>query len=243
MSSTETSSGVETQGIDASRESYRFGLTASLSIAYLVLAIGCLIQWQGVSLWRRLDLLSGGYFALRFLGSVFSLVSSRRVFQSQPLRREWWGQTSNPGIVRWVILLMICDLAVFLDYGHWHLVRALDKPFLRGLGLGLYLVSVVWQIWTDSYLARHFRDGRASETPTVVGPFRHIRHPRYGAAILGKLALALVFASVLGWLMLLPWTLLLLDKVRAEEAHLHRVFGPRYEVYASKTARLLPGVY
>lgn len=231
---------LETPG---TRESNRLGLTAALSLTYLGLAFACLIQWHGTSPWARVDLFSGGYFMLRLLGSLHSLVSSRTAFRSHPLRREWWGQTSNPGIVRWVILFMICDLTVFLDYGHWHIVPALERPPLQGLGLGLYFVSVAWQIWTDSYLARHFKDGRSGEGPTVVGPFRHIRHPRYGAAILGKIALAIVFASLPGWILLLPWMLLLLNKVKAEETHLRRIFGARYEAYARKTSRLLPGVY
>ena len=223
--------------------SNRLGITTILSLAYLLLALACLVQWRAASPWPRVDLFSGGYLALRLFGSVHSLVSSRRAFRSRPLRREWWGQTSNPAIVRWVILLMLCDLTVFLDYGHWHIIPALERPLLQALGLGLYFLAVVWQIWTDSYLARHFKDGRSGETPTVVGPFRHVRHPRYGAAILGKIALALVFASLPGWLLLLPWTVLLLNKVKAEEAHLRRVFGTRYEAYARKTSRLLPGVY
>ena len=159
------------------------------------------------------------------------------------LRREWWGQTSNAAIVRWVILLMLGDLLVFLDYGHWRVVSSLDRPTLQAAGLGAYLLAAVWQMWTDAYLARHFTDERSREIPTVVGPFRHVRHPRYAAAIAGKIAFPLVFGSVFGWLLLGPWMALLLHKVWAEEAHLRRLFGWRYQEYAERTARLLPGVY
>lgn len=221
----------------------RFGVTAALSIAYLLFAFACLIQWGTTHPWSRVNLFSGGYFALRFLGTLHSLASSRRAFRSRSLTREWWGQTSNPTIVKWVILLMSGDLTVFLDYGHWHVASSLERPALQVLGLALYLFTAVWQIWTDSYLARHFKDDRFQPSPTVAGPFRHIRHPRYAAAILGKIGLALVFASLLGWLLLLPWTVLLLNKVNAEEVHLRKMFGAGYEDYARKTSRLLPGIY
>jgi protein-S-isoprenylcysteine O-methyltransferase Ste14 len=226
----------------ANRGSDRFGVTAVLSLAYLVLAFGCLIQW-GPRPWVRVDLFSGGYLALRVVGALCSLISARQAFRSKPLTREWWGQTSNPAIVKWVILLMLGDLMVFLDYGHWRIISWLERPVLQGLGLALYLFSAVWQVWTDSHLARHFNDDRFEQGPTVVGPFRYIRHPRYAAAILGKIALALVFASLLGWLLLLPWIVLLLHKVRAEEVHLREMFGAGYDAYAQRTARLLPGIY
>jgi len=224
-------------------ESNRLGLTAVLSVVYLFLALACLVQWGAAHPWARVDLFAAGYLAIRFLGSIHSLISSRRAFQSTSLRREWWGQTSNPAIVKWVILLMLGDLLVFLDYGHWHLMPSLEGPALQSLGLGLYLLAVAWQIWTDSYLARHFNGDDFREAPTIVGPFRTVRHPRYAAALLGKIALALVFASLMGWLLLLPWTLLLLNKVRAEEVHLRKIFGSRYDAYAQRTARLVPGVY
>ena len=225
------------------QESGRVAITGALSLAYLLLALACLLQWGTARPWGRVDLFSGVYLGLRLLGALHSLASSHRAFRSRSLRREWWGQTSNAATVRWVILLMLGDLMVFLDYGHWHVVSSLERPALQGVGLGLYLLAAVWQIWTDSCLARHFSDERSQEAPTIVGPFRHMRHPRYAAAILGKIAFALVFASIFGWLLLLPWTVLLLQKVIAEEAHLHKLFGSRYQEYAERTARLLPGLY
>jgi len=225
------------------REPNRLGLTAILSVVYLSLALACLIQWNAPHPWARVDLISAWYLGTRLVGSIHSLISSRRAFQSRSLRREWWGQTSNPAIVKWVILLMLCDLLVFWDYGHWHLIPSLERPALRCLGLVLYSVAVAWQIWTDSYLARHFSADDFPRVPTMIGPFRSVRHPRYAAAVLGKIALALVFASPVGWLLLLPWTIVLVHKVRSEEVHLRKIFGAHYDAYAKKTARLLPGVY
>jgi hypothetical protein len=55
-----------------------------------------------------------------------------------------------------VMLLMAADLTIFLDYGHWLLVPELKQPVLRSFGLGLYLATSVWKVWTDIYLARYF---------------------------------------------------------------------------------------
>jgi len=79
--------------------------------------------------------------------------------------------------------------------------------------------------------------------PMNEGPYRFVRHPRYAAAIAGKVAMALIFASSLGWLLVVAWGLLLLNKIAVEERHLRSLFGPRYDAYARTTAKVVPGIY
>lgn len=221
----------------------RLWTTAFFSFAHLGAALACLVQWNSLNPWSRLDVFSGTYLGLRAIGSIHSILSSRRAFRSKPVLREWWSVSSNPHHIRWVVLLMICELLVFLDYGHWHSLRSLERGAFQGLGLGFYVFSASWQMWTDACLAKYFTSYAISQAPIKDGPFRHVRHPRYAGALAGKVALALVFASAVGWLLALAWTVLLLTQIRAEEAHLSRLFGAQYELYAQRTARLLPGIY
>lgn len=245
-----------------------FWKTAIPSLLYLALALACLVRWDAPRPWSRLDVFSGAYLLLRLLGSIHSIVSNREVFGSEETRREWWALTSDPGGIKWVMVLMAADLTVFLDYAHWRLTPALDRASLKSLGLALYLLASIWQMWTDGYLARYFARLQPAEgpergaegpleagpgprrprpvepaKPIREGPFRYIRHPRYAAAIAAKIAFALVFASALGWALTAAWALLLTRKVGIEEAHLRRVFGAEYEEYARRTARMLPGIY
>jgi protein-S-isoprenylcysteine O-methyltransferase Ste14 len=76
-----------------------------------------------------------------------------------------------------------------------------------------------------------------------VGPYRFVRHPRYAAAIVGKVAMALTFASLFGWLLAIAWGFLLLNKIAVEEKYLRHLFGARYELYARNTAKVIPGIY
>jgi hypothetical protein len=69
---------------------------------------------------------------------MHSLVSSRGVFDSKPVMREWLGARIRP-LSPLVAFLIVADLAVFLDYGHWRLVPALEQPLLKTLGSALYL--------------------------------------------------------------------------------------------------------
>jgi len=220
-----------------------FVLTTLSSLAYLFVAFACLVNWSAHAPWSRISFFAWGYLTLRFLGTIHSLYSSRAAFRLQPLRREWWALTSEGGKPRWVVLLMALDLAVFLDYGHLHLLPVLDRPTLEALGLGLYFGVAVWQVWTDEYLARHFNQPQSKPLPMENGPYRYIRHPRYAAAITAKVAVGLVFASVLAWPLALAWAFMLVRKVDLEEVRLRTLFGAQYEAYARRTAKLLPGVW
>jgi protein-S-isoprenylcysteine O-methyltransferase Ste14 len=220
-----------------------FWTTLLLSLGYLALALGCLIRWGTPYPWLRVDLFSGGYLMLRFLGSVHSLVSSREVFLSKPVMQEWWALNSDPAGPQWVMFLMALDLVVFLDYGHWRLTPWLVRPELQAVGLALYFAVTLWQIWTDGYLARYFDQSKKPPLPMNHGPYRYVRHPRYAAAIIGKAAMALTFASPFGWLLVIAWALLLLNKIAIEERHLRKTFGPRYESYAQTTAKVIPWIY
>jgi protein-S-isoprenylcysteine O-methyltransferase Ste14 len=220
-----------------------FGKTLACSLAYLGVAVACLIQWRSPHPWARVDWFAGVYFALRFVGSLHSMVSSLGAFRSNRLREEWWALNSDPAGPRWVMVLMALDLVVFLDYGHWQLTPGLARPGMQIAGSTLYLVVTIWQIWTDSYLARYFNENGQPLLPMNYGPYRYVRHPRYAAAIVGKVAMALTFASLFGWLLALAWGLLLVNKIAVEEKHLRKLFGLRYESYAQTTAKVIPGIY
>ncbi len=217
--------------------------TLLCSLAYLALAVGCLVQWSSPHPWARIDWFAGTYFALRLAGSLHSILSSLGVFRSGTLRQEWWALNSDPAGPRWVMVLMALDLVVFLDYGHWQLTPWLARPALQIAGTGMYAVVTFWQIWTDSYLARYFNKNQQPLVPMNKGPYRFVRHPRYGAAIAGKVAMALTFASLPAWFLVVGWGLLLLNKIAVEEKHLRKLFGVPYESYARTTAKVIPGIY
>lgn len=222
------------------------GKSLVYSLAYLGVAIACLVQWNAGRFWARIDWFAATYFGLRFMGSLHSIISSLGVFRSETLREEWWALNSDPEGSQWVVdvmALMALDLVVFLDYGHWRLAPWLVRPTLQIAGVVLYLVVTLWQIWTDSYLARYFDRNQQPPLPMNEGPYRYVRHPRYAAAIAGKIAMALIFASLPGWFLALAWGLLLLNKMSVEERHLRQLFGVRYESYARSTAKVIPGIY
>jgi len=221
----------------------KFWTTLTASLGYLVLALLCLVQWGTPHPWARVDLFAGGYLGIKLLKVFHSVWSSRSVFRSKSVMRKWWGLDSDPKGPKWISILMMLDLTIFLDYGHWRLLPDLQRSGLQSIGLVLYLATSIWQVWTDVYLARFF-NGREPEMPPMTrGPYRYVRHPRYSATIIAKVALALTLASVFGWLLAVVWSVILLRQIGAEELHLKTVFGSEYEAYSHTTARVIPGIY
>jgi len=139
--------------------------------------------------------------------------------------------------------LMAADLFVFLDYAHGPLILSLAYPALQAIGLALYITVSVWQTWTDAYLAKFFSEYEVPPRPMNIGPYRFVRHPRYAAAIMGKAAMALVMASIVGWILVIAWGLLLMKKITVEERYLRQLFGSEYDSYAQSTAKVIPGIY
>lgn len=140
-------------------------------------------------------------------------------------------------------LLSAGDLLVFLDYGHWHLAKGLAQPVFQGIGLSLDVIAVAWLMWADTHLARHFRCAMSRRGVMQDGPFHYVRHPRYAGVLAIRVAMALVFASVVGWLLAFVWLLVLLRRIRLEERHLQTLFGGEYAAYSRRTPRLIPGIY
>jgi protein-S-isoprenylcysteine O-methyltransferase Ste14 len=222
---------------------WKFWLAMGASLGYLVLVLLCLIRWGTPDPWARVDFFAGAYLIIKLVNTFHSVWSGRAVFRSKSVLREWWALDSDPKGPTLLRVLMLLELTIFLDYGHWHLVPQLRQPLLQSFGLLLYLGTSIWQIWTDVYLARFFNRKEPEMPPMAQGPYRYVRHPRYSAAVIAKIAVALIFASVFGWLFAAVWSVILLRKIQVEERHLRTVFGSKYEAYSQTTAKVIPGIY
>ena len=205
-------------------------------------ALACLWQWGSPRPWSRLDILSGGFFALTILWMAGTMVLHSSFFRCPEVVEEVFGKNFDPNMLIWITMISAADLLIFLDYGHWRLVLPLEKPALQASGLVLFLVAGLFLFWADTYLARHFANDLSKRKVIDEGPFRFMRHPRYASLLVGRIAYALIFASIIGWMLAVVWLVLILHRVRLEEAHLRGIFGADYDAYAARTARLFPRI-
>src|ERR1044071_8103052 len=116
----------------------------------MLLSLACLRQWGSAEPWARLDVFSGTYVALNVLFRILAYFRERgRVQRSRTVVREASGLTFDPRSAFWLRVLTLSLPFVMLDYGHLHLVPALENPLLQSVGLGLYLLAELGWVWVD----------------------------------------------------------------------------------------------
>jgi protein-S-isoprenylcysteine O-methyltransferase Ste14 len=150
---------------------------------------------------------------------------------------------------RWVLVafLLVSLLAAYVPAwcdraGFW----TIDGDAVRWLGVALYAAGGALRLWPVFVLGRRF-SGLVAIQPghrlVTDGVYRVIRHPSYLGLIVNALGWALAFRSVLGVLLVAPAVLILLGRIRSEEALLQSQFGAEYDAYRARTRRLVPGLY
>ena len=217
--------------------------TTLFFVIYYFVALGLLRQWHSPHPWSRLDAFSGGYLLIGLIWGAAATRFHRAIFRSKEVLEEASGKKYDAKMLWMITALSLGELAVFLDYARWRLVPALVQPALQWLGLALALAGALWLLWVDTYLSRHFAGDLAARQIMSDGPYRFVRHPRYVALLVSRVSFSLALASILGWLFALGWLIAILRRIRLEEAHLRGIFGADYDAYASRTARLIPGLF
>jgi protein-S-isoprenylcysteine O-methyltransferase Ste14 len=169
------------------------------------------------------------------------------------------GSTSRDGATRRTIMLMIVP-AILAATAVSYLVPA-GSP-LRLAGAGANAGSVTWPVvaglavmwlglairtWAIVVLGRSFRTTVEIDADQLVvarGPYRWVRHPAYT----GVLLLAAGYGLAMGnWLSLLITVTMpavaMLRRIGVEETALVETLGRPYEVYRTRTKRLVPGLW
>lgn len=227
-----------------SQSSRKSGFILALFLCFYVAAmLACLRQRGTAHPWSRLDVFSGGYIAISLCWIAASLRFMSFFLGPKDVASELSGAAFDPVLLKAISVLSVGELSVFIDYGHLHLLPVLERALLQGLGLALSLAGCVWLIWTDRYLLSHFAKGLTERSLLTTGPYQLVRHPRYAALAVSRLAFALALASPLAWGFFALWMIFILRRIRLEEVHLKGIFGNTYDAYAARTARLIPGLY
>ena len=150
---------------------------------------------------------------------------------------------------RWVlaVFLLIGLIGAYVPAwcdrtGFW----IIDGDAVRWLGVALYAAGGALRLWPVFVLGRRF-SGLVAIQPghrlVTEGIYGVIRHPSYLGLLVNLLGWALAFRSVIGVLLTALTVLILVGRIRSEEALLQSQFGPAYDAYRARTWRLVPGLY
>lgn len=146
----------------------------------------------------------------------------------------------------WVVVAVAMSLGVFLSYA----LPAFALPAAIGLyfaGLIIFLAGIALRWYAIRYLGRWFtvNVAIAHDQPLIdTGPYRHVRHPSYTGALMAFLGFALTMDNLASLLVVvLPSFAVFSWRIHIEEQVLARAFGVRWDGYAKRTKRLIPGIY
>ncbi|MGZ5935613.1 MAG: methyltransferase family protein [Rhizomicrobium sp.] len=122
------------------------------------------------------------------------------------------------------------------------LPRASLSPPIEALSTTIVLLATLASVVVAFRLGRAFSILPQARSFVASGPYRLIRHPLYLAEQIGTWGLMLQYVQ--------PWAVLIalaslaaqFPRMHYEEQILHETF-PEYAAYASRTKRLVPGVY
>jgi protein-S-isoprenylcysteine O-methyltransferase Ste14 len=150
---------------------------------------------------------------------------------------------------RWVVPA-ISVLSLFLAWLPPYLdgrdLWVLQHPIIPYVGLILYVLGSLLRLVPVFALGRRFsglvaiQPGHRLETD---GIYRFIRHPSYAGLLILVTGLVLIFRCWIGLVLVAAIFVILLARIKSEEALLAATFGEEYEAYRRRTWRLVPWVY
>ena len=125
-------------------------------------------------------------------------------------------------------------------------IGALDSDLVHGIGAGLFALGLAGMVVSQAAMGDSWRVGTDPAERTLLvthGAFALVRHPIYTSLFAAFAGLALVVPNAVALASVALWAWAVQVEVRRiEEPHLREVHGARYEAYAARTGRFLPGI-
>jgi protein-S-isoprenylcysteine O-methyltransferase Ste14 len=187
-------------------------------------------------LWEYLGLFGGFSLAGAFLADP-ELAQERMRPGGKPLDRRY----------SLLLILFVAHLVVAgLDSGRYHWIapvpRALQLCGLAAFAVGLGIAT--WAMTVNRFLSSVVRIQKERGHQLVTGgPYRWVRHPTYGAAVLFLSSSGIALGSWVAVPLTLPLLIFVLFRTVTEDAFLKKNLSG-YEEYAARVrARLVPGVW
>jgi protein-S-isoprenylcysteine O-methyltransferase Ste14 len=156
-----------------------------------------------------------------------------------------WLMLTRPKAVARQDGLIPTTIAFFGTYAVWlmpFLPRADNPPAVQMASAAIALVGSLSIIFAVVYLGKSFSIVPQARKLVVGGPYRIVRHPLYVAEEIAIVGVLMQYAWYAALLFLVVHLALQIRRMAYEESLLCAVF-PDYEIYAQRTARLIPGLW
>ena len=150
-------------------------------------------------------------------------------------------------IVAVVLIFILFGALIFLPFADRHGVGVMiGNQAARWSGLVLVGLGLVLIFWSGVALGKMYSAEvtiQKNHQLVTTGLYRYIRHPRYLGVIFVAIGLSLLFRSWIGLVVSIPLLVVLLSRIKDEEAVLYEEFGLEWEAYCKQSWRLIPYLY
>lgn len=148
---------------------------------------------------------------------------------------------------RIVATLLLLFALVFLPFADRRsLVIMAANDVSRWAGLALFIIGMGFVFGSGLALGRLYSaDVTLQDNHHLIthGLYRYIRHPRYLGGVMLGVGMSLLYRSWIGLLGSFAFIVLILFRIRDEEAFMHAEFGQVWEDYCEGSWRLIPPLY
>ncbi len=183
--------------------------------------------------------------------ALFGATVGYQISQSKEALRGGKGQedkfVSRQRITRFVVTGMLLGALVFVPFADRRSIAVLpSSPLARWLGLVLATLGMGLIIWSGLALGKLYSPEvtiQKDHRLITFGPYHHIRHPRYLGGMIQGIGLSLLFRSWVGMVLTLLFIVIILFRIKDEEALMHQEFGQEWEAYCKRSWRLIPFVW
>jgi len=150
-------------------------------------------------------------------------------------------------IVRIAVTLLLFIGLVLVPYADRRsLLVMADSSILRWCGLLLATLGLGLIFWSGLTLGRFYsQEVTLQEGHRLIthGPYRLVRHPRYLGILFLGIGQSLLFRSWIGLGLTALVMVIVLFRIRDEEALMRREFGEEWETYSRRSNKLFPHLW
>ncbi len=108
---------------------------------------------------------------------------------------------------------------------------------IETVGMGIMALGLAGCLWPLHYFSKNMWTGRNQPHLVTTGPYRYSRNPQYVTYFFFLAGYAIMGRTVLAWVALVLYWIVIHLIVLIEEEHLERRFGDEYRAYKRGTPR------
>jgi protein-S-isoprenylcysteine O-methyltransferase Ste14 len=218
-------------------------------LLFITPLLAAMLGWLGLATLRTN--LMGGFLLLVGIGYILGLGIVYWIRKEQFWKSNLKGpvvQEEKGDLSYWLIIpgMLITFFVSPIEYLFFPYFSTLSN-WLKVSGLILVVLGVIIFVWARKALGSSYSGHVSVQVELQLvqsGPYHIIRHPAYLGYLLMSLGISLGYLSLVG-LFSIPVFLLpgLIYRIRVEDKLLSRHFGNLFQEYATRTARLFPGIW